>query len=377
MESYEIGVLIVDDSALMRNIIAKIVDNTPGLVVAGRAMNGQFALDKIPVCKPDVIVLDIEMPVMDGLEFLKERKKRGIDIPVIMLSSLTTENAAVTMQCIELGASDFLPKPNASSQDGNLGAVAARLAELLPSYGGRYAKQKGNKCIPLYRPPIEGTPVVPTPIFSFQEENSKTPSVITPIREPGKIDIIAIGISTGGPNALREVFKKIDPNIKQPILVVQHMPAGFTKEFANSLNSLCPLEVKEAQDGDIIKPGRILIAPGNFHIYVEKRSLANIVRLSDGPQRNGHRPSVDVLFESISAIYQNHALGVIMTGMGNDGAEQLAEMRKQGAHTIGQDERSCIVYGMPRVAWEKGGVQHQVSLQNMANTINSLAKEYS
>ena len=178
MESYEIGVLIVDDSALMRNIIAKIVDNTPGLVVAGRAMNGQFALDKIPVCKPDVIVLDIEMPVMDGLEFLKERKKRGIDIPVIMLSSLTTENAAVTMQCIELGASDFLPKPNASSQDGNLGAVAARLAELLPSYGGRYAKQKGNKCIPLYRPPIEGTPVAPTPIFSFQEENSKTPFTV-------------------------------------------------------------------------------------------------------------------------------------------------------------------------------------------------------
>lgn len=380
MESSEIGVLIVDDSALMRNIIAKIVDNTPGLVVAGRAMNGQFALDKIPVCKPDVIVLDIEMPVMDGLEFLKERKKRGIEIPVIMLSSLTTENAAVTMQCIDLGASDFLPKPNAASQDGNLGAVAARLAELLPSYGGRYARQKGNKCIPLYRPPIEGVQNIPTTVCPPLEELPKdTSSVtpITPVREPGKIDIIAIGISTGGPNALREVFKKIDPSIKQPILVVQHMPAGFTKEFANSLNSLCPLEVKEAQDGDIIKPGRILIAPGNYHMYVEKKSLANIVRLSDGEQRNGHRPSVDVLFESICDIYQNHALGVIMTGMGNDGAEQLAEMRKQGAHTIGQDERSCIVYGMPRVAWEKGGVQRQVALQDMASTINALSKEYS
>ncbi|MBR5867540.1 MAG: chemotaxis response regulator protein-glutamate methylesterase [Spirochaetaceae bacterium] len=378
MESQEIGVLIVDDSALMRNLISRIVENTPGLVVAGKAMNGQFALEKISICKPDVIVLDIEMPVMNGLEFLKERKKRGIDIPVIMLSSLTSEGAAVTMQCLELGASDFITKPNGSS-GGDLGAVAARLAELLPSYGRRY-KSKGNQCIPLHRPSS-----IPQKVSSIETSTdtaitslsaTKEPAVITPLREPGRIEVIAIGISTGGPNALREVFRDIDADLRQPILVVQHMPAGFTKEFANSLNNICPLEVKEAQDGDLLKPGRILIAPGNYHIYLEKKSLATVVRLSDAPQRNGHRPSADVLFESVAALYQNRALGVIMTGMGNDGSAMLAEMRRQGAHTLGQDEQSCIVYGMPKVAWKLGGVQKQVALHDMANAINTLARDY-
>ena len=195
---------------------------------------------------------------------------------------------------------------------------------------------------------------------------------ITPLREPGRIEIIALGISTGGPNALREVFAALSPNIKVPMLVVQHMPAGFTKEFAMSLDSICPLEVKEAQDGDLLKPGRILIAPGNHHIIVEKRSLANIVRVIDTEPRNGHRPSVDVLFESVAATYQNHALGIIMTGMGRDGAEELAEMRKQGARTLGQDKDSSIVYGMPKVAHELGGVQKQVALSDMASEINSI-----
>ncbi|MBO5137036.1 MAG: chemotaxis response regulator protein-glutamate methylesterase [Spirochaetaceae bacterium] len=390
MATQDIGVLIVDDSALMRNLISKIVEGIPGLVVAGRAMNGQFALDKIPVCKPDVIVLDIEMPVMDGLEFLRERKRRGIDIPVIMLSSLTTEGASVTMQCLELGASDFLTKPG-GPVGGDLSVVANRLAELLPSYGGQYAKMHGNKCVPMYQIPTDsaaaarqglaaayGESLENTPkVAPVTVENLKPPVTITPLREPGRIDIIAIGISTGGPNALREVFRNIDPNLKQPILVVQHMPAGFTEEFAHSLNNICPLEVKEAHDGDILKSGRILIAPGNNHIYVEKKSLATVVRLSDAPQRNGHRPSADVLFESVAALYQNHALGVIMTGMGNDGAAQLAEMRRQGAHTLGQDEQTCIVYGMPKVAWEMGGVQRKVSLQDMANAISKLARDFS
>lgn len=390
MESSEIGVLIVDDSALMRNLISKIIDNTPGLTVAGKAMNGQFALEKLATCSPDVIVLDIEMPVMNGLEFLRERKKRGIDIPVIMLSSLTTEGAAVTMQCLELGASDFLTKPGGSSS-GDLSAVAARLAELLPSYGGQYARIKKHKNIPVHREPEytavhSGSGVVKLELENHARQpyenvfttprQSKKPVVITPVRESGKIEVIAIGISTGGPNALREVFKNIDPELKQPVLVVQHMPAGFTEEFANSLDHICPLEVKEAHDGDLLKSGRILIAPGNYHIYVEQRSLAYVVRLSDAPPRNGHRPSADVLFESIAAVFQNRALGVIMTGMGNDGAAQLAEMRRQGARTIGQDEQSSIVYGMPKVAWELGGVQQQVALPDMARVISSLAREF-
>lgn len=389
MEVQDIRVLIVDDSALMRNLISRVVEQSPGLTVVGKAMNGQFALESIPVCKPDIIVLDIEMPVMNGLQFLEERKKARIDIPVVMLSSLTTEGASVTMRCLELGASDFLTKPGGPS-GGDLTTALARLPVLLQSYGGAYVRAKNtaviaNRTPSMYSRALDGLQstsgrigkskdVLNNVVFSSKPVKEKT--VITPLRDSGKIEIIAIGISTGGPNALREVFRDISPEVKQPILVVQHMPAGFTAEFANSLNSICPLEVKEAQDGDILKPGRILIAPGNYHIYVERKKLAVVVRLSDGPQRNGHRPSADVLFESVAAVYQNNALGVIMTGMGNDGAVQLAEMRRQGAWTLGQDEESSVVYGMPKVAWEIGGVQKQVSLHDMAKEISALALKY-
>lgn len=395
----KISVLIVDDSALMRNLVSRIVESAPNLSVAATAMNGQFALEKIPLCKPDIIVLDVEMPVMNGLQFLQERKNRGIDIPVIMLSSLTSNGAVITMQCLEMGACDFIQKPSgAISLD--IHKVAETLTEKIISYGGRYASKKrglsGNVLNTYMEPPEEAparTPA-PKPITdkpSVTEDKPhehmvplsfKTPSwtvatkekkEIVPLREPGALEIIAIGISTGGPNALREVFAKISGDIKQPIVVVQHMPAGFTAEFANSLDRICPLEVKEAQDGDLLKPGRILIAPGSHHIIVERKKLASIVRVIDTEPRNGHRPSVDVLFESVAQVYQNHALGIIMTGMGRDGAAQLAEMRKQGARTLGQDEKSSIVYGMPKVAWEMGGVQEQVSLADMADAINKIA----
>ena len=389
MEVQDIRVLIVDDSALMRNLISRVVEQSPGLTVVGKAMNGQFALESIPVCKPDIIVLDIEMPVMNGLQFLEERKKARIDIPVVMLSSLTTEGASVTMHCLELGASDFLTKPGGPS-GGDLTTALARLPALLQSYGGAYVRAKNtaviaNRTPSMYSRALDGLQSTSGRIEKskdvlsnvvFPSKPVKEKAVITPLRDSGKIEIIAIGISTGGPNALREVFRDISPEVKQPILVVQHMPAGFTAEFANRLNSICPLEVKEAQDGDILKPGRILIAPGNYHIYVERKKLAVVVRLSDGPQRNGHRPSADVLFESVAAVYQNNALGVIMTGMGNDGAVQLAEMRRQGAWTLGQDEESSVVYGMPKVAWEMGGVQKQVSLHDMAKEISALALKY-
>jgi two-component system chemotaxis response regulator CheB len=387
----------------MRNLISKIIEATPGLCVAGKAMNGSFALEKIPLIKPDVICLDIEMPVMNGIEFLKERKRLGIDIPVIILSSIAKEGAAVTMQCLELGASDFVTKPSGSISN-DINKVAERLSELLLSFGGNYARHHNRTSVSsdeieavvrTYRKNDTSSPVVSRTEIRSQENKPQVPKTdfskpsffaaysgfktketyppVVPLREPGKIDVIVIGISTGGPNALREVFAKISPEIQQPIIVVQHMPAGFTAEFARSLDNICPLEVKEASDGDILKSGRILIAPGNFHVYIEKKSLAYIVRLSDGPQRNGHRPSADVLFESTAALFQNHALGVIMTGMGRDGAAQLAEMRRQGAWTLGQDEESSIVYGMPKVAFEMGAVQKQVSLANMADEISMLA----
>ncbi|MBQ7904786.1 MAG: chemotaxis response regulator protein-glutamate methylesterase [Spirochaetaceae bacterium] len=398
----EVNVLVVDDSAFMRNLISKIIESTPGLCVIGKAINGKFALEKIPLIKPDIIVLDIEMPEMNGIEFLKQRKIQNIDIPVIVLSSVAQEGASVTMQCLSLGASDFITKPSSGSND--LNEVAKNLSDVLLSYGGQYKKSKvAHQKLSLEKKSSisktltgknnDSTSVIAekrtlnesssneknsekSPFSWFSRQEKKEIKEIRAYREPGKIEVIAIGISTGGPNALREVFAKIDANITQPILVVQHMPAGFTTEFANSLNIICPLEVKEAKDGDLLKSGRILIAPGNMHMYVEKRSLATVVRLSDAPLCNGHRPSVDVLFESVAKCFQNRALGVIMTGMGKDGALQLAEMRREGAWTLGQDEESSIVYGMPKVAYEYGAVQKQVPLSEMADAISKLAREH-
>jgi two-component system chemotaxis response regulator CheB len=194
------------------------------------------------------------------------------------------------------------------------------------------------------------------------------------LRKPGSTQIIAIGISTGGPDALRVVFSQLDADLKVPILVVQHMPPGFTKEFAKSLDRICPLEVKEAEDGDAVQPGRILIAQGNKHMEVEKKSFSAVVRLSDSPLVSGHRPSADVLFASVAMAYQNNTLGVIMTGMGRDGAQHLGTIYKEGGMTLGQDETSAVVYGMPRVAYEMGHVMEQVSLQKMARRMCDIAK---
>jgi two-component system chemotaxis response regulator CheB len=370
----EISVLIVDDSALMRNLISRMVEATPGLTVADKAMNGLFALQKIPRCNPDAIVLDLEMPEMNGIEFLKERKKQGITIPVVILSSIARRGAEITMEALALGASDFIMKPSGSVSE-DIATVKDTLTSLLLAYGGQYRRSQGKKVLlpseyakkpeavaalesVLHKPAVPAGPAKPP----------------TPIRKPGNTEIIAIGISTGGPDALRVVFANLDADLKQPILVVQHMPAGFTLEFAKSLDRLCPLEVKEAEEGDLIRPGRVLIAPGNKHIEVERKSLASIIHLSDAPPVNGHRPSADVLFASVAMAYTNHVLGVIMTGMGRDGAQQLGTIYKEGGMTLGQDEGTAVVYGMPRVAYELGHVMEQVPLDKMASRICAVAK---
>ena len=393
----DISVMICDDSALMRNLIGRIVDETTGMTVCGKAENGQDLIEKLKTIKPDVILLDIEMPVMTGLQFLRKRQELHLDVPVVILSSVATEGAAVTIECLELGASDFITKPG-SSVTLKIGDVTNEIIEYIASYGGAYAimhgkkipepeffthqiklkeaerfviKKKGEETAKAVS--ITKADVVPSTWF---QPKVKEPVVIKPEREGGKIEIIAIGISTGGPNALRDVFKAIDPNIKQPILVVQHMPAGFTAEFANSLNNICPLDVTEAKDGEPILGGHVYIAPGSYHMFVERKPLGNFIKLSQDEPRNGHRPSCDVLFESVANIYKNHALGGIMTGMGRDGAAQITEMRKKGAWTLGQNKDSSIVYGMPKVAFEMGGVQKQVALADMANEISTLAKEH-
>nr|AXS01212.1 hypothetical protein [uncultured bacterium] len=374
----EISVLIVDDSALMRNLIGRMIEDTPGLVVAEKAMNGIFALQKIPRVNPDIICLDLEMPEMNGIEFLKKRKEQGIDIPVVILSSIAARGAQVTMEALSLGASDFVQKPSGSVSE-DIHVVKDTLVGMLLGYGGAYRKSKGKKVLT----PSEYQPKTPSGKTSdiavhFQLSSAPPAGPAQPpaqVRKPGKTEIIAIGISTGGPDALRVVFSQLDADLKVPIVVVQHMPAGFTNEFAKSLDRICPLDVKEAEDGDAIQPGRVLIAQGNKHLEVEKKGMsAAVARLSDSPQVSGHRPSADVLFASVAMAYSNHVLGVIMTGMGRDGAQHLGTIYKEGGMTLGQDEKSAVVYGMPRVAYELGHVMEQVSLNNMAKRICEVAK---
>jgi len=373
----EISVLIVDDSALMRNLIGRMVEDTPGLVVSEKAMNGIFALQKIPRANPDVICLDLEMPEMNGIEFLKERKKRGIDIPVVILSSVAEKGAAITMEALSLGASDFVQKPSGAISE-DIHVVKETLITKLLGYGGAYRKQHGKKVLmpSEYQPKTPADKVSDIAVhFKLAAAAPVTPSQ-TPsrVRQPAVTEIIAIGISTGGPDALRVVFSKLDADLKVPIVVVQHMPAGFTNEFAKSLDRICPLNVKEAEDGDSIISGRILIAQGNKHLELEKKVGGVVARLSDSPLVSGHRPSADVLFASVAMTYSNHVLGVIMTGMGRDGAQQLGTIYREGGITLGQDEQSAVVYGMPRVAYELGHVMEQVSLENMGRRICEVAK---
>jgi two-component system chemotaxis response regulator CheB len=378
--SDEISVLVVDDSALMRNLIGKMIDATPGLTVADKAMNGNFALQKIPRVEPDIICLDLEMPEMNGIEFLRERKKRGIDIPVIILSSIAEKGATITMEALSLGANDFIQKPSGSISE-DIHTVADHLTSLLIAYGGKYRRAKGKKVLAPEEYTKKPEPdLAKKPLFSTTFGLFGGPEKIEPatppqqLRRPGKTEVIAIGISTGGPDALRVVFSNLDSDLTQPILVVQHMPPGFTMEFAKSLDRICPLNVKEAEEGDILTPGWVYIAQGNKHLEVERKGGSALTHLSDTPLVSGHRPSADVLFASVAMAYTNHVLGVIMTGMGRDGAQQLGTVYKEGGMTLGQDEKSAVVYGMPRVAYELGHVMEQVPLDKMARRICDVAK---
>ena len=354
----DISVMICDDSALMRNLIGRIVDEAEGLVLAGKAMNGKFLLEKIPRIKPDIILLDLEMPEMNGIQFLKERKRLNIDIPVVILSSIAVKGARITMEALSLGASDFILKPSGSISE-DIHVVRDRIVATLLAYG----KKSGSS----------GRTSLPQ--TAIQDKEKILVTSVIPREKGGNIEIVAVGISTGGPNALRHVLVDLDPDFPVPIVIVQHMPAGFTTEFAKSLDRICPLDVKEVTDGDVLSPGTVFIAPGNFHIEVVKKKLAALIRTSSADLMNGHRPSADVLFASVAKHYGGNSLAVIMTGMGRDGATEIGTIFTKGGITVGQDQESSIVYGMPKVAAERGFIDHVVSLDDMAATLNRLVRE--
>lgn len=351
----KIRVLVVDDSALMRKMIPQILSSDPGIEVVGTAMDGLFALKKMKDLRPDVVTLDVSMPRMDGIETLRHIVE-DFGTPAIIVSSLAQRDTELTFQALEIGAFDFVTKP----QD----AISVHITEIGEELT---AKVKAAHENPLARLRLVHARRDPHP-EKKQARHSGPTSVSR---------LLAIGISTGGPNALSYLLPQIPKDFPAGILIVQHMPAGFTEMFASRLNTTCEIEVKEAKDGDLVLPGRALIAPGNRHLKIKRMALGTIAVLSDAPPVSGHRPSADVLFRSVAAEYGRCVTALIMTGMGSDGAEGIGDIKARGGMTVAQDEESCIVFGMPKVAIEKDHIEKIVSLRNMGDFIldHFLSKE--
>jgi two-component system chemotaxis response regulator CheB len=337
-------VLVVDDSALMRKLIPQMLAVDESIDVIGTAMDGTFCLKKIEELKPHVVTLDLEMPGMNGIDTLKEIMRRQ-PVPVIVFSSHSTEGASVTMKALGLGAFDFVTKPK---------DAAAHMAETAREL---IAKVKAASECKLKPRMLSGIPPKPEKLPASSGAPNK---------------VVAIGVSTGGPQALELVLSQLPADFPGAITVVQHMPEGFTDMFARRLDEVCPLRVKEAQSGDVLQPGRVLICPGSRHMKVKRLPLGDVVVLGDDPRVNGHRPSADVLLRSVAEEFETHAVGVLMTGMGDDGAEGLGAIKKQGGMTIAQSEESCVVYGMPKAAIERGYAIRVVGLDGMGAALQTI-----
>ncbi|MGQ9629516.1 MAG: protein-glutamate methylesterase/protein-glutamine glutaminase [bacterium] len=341
----KVKVLVVDDTALMRKMLSEMLSEDPEIEVVGTAYNGMEALREIERLGPDVVTLDISMPGMDGLEALKVIRLR-YRIPVIMVSALTREGADSTIRALELGAFDFITKPEGARPKLEIVRIRRELQEKVRAAVGL--------------PPREDYYEIP----KMEEVPPKKTNL-----EKGGYEIVAIGTSTGGPNALSDMLPLFPGDFPAGIVIVQHMPPTFTRSFAERLNSICQIEVKEAQEGDIVRGGRALIAPGDYHIVVKRERLATVVHLDQSPPVSGHRPSVDVLMRSVAREFGCGAIGVIMTGMGRDGAEGIGIVRRSGGYTIAQSEETCVVYGMPRVAVESGGIDRILPLLEIPREI--------
>jgi len=350
LNNRKIKVLIVDDSAVARNILVQGLRQYPFIEVLGTAPDPYVAKDKIIALNPDVLTLDVEMPRMDGLTFLKKIMDYR-PMPVIMVSSLTRRGCELTLNCLEAGAFDFITKPEIDVADG-IERMISNLAEKIKfAAKTRIAKRDLSYS--------KMTQVKPVPSFAMIETTNK---------------IIAIGASTGGTEAIKCVLERM-PADSPGILITQHMPEKFTTSFAERLNNLCHIEVREAKHGDSIIPGLALLSPGNYHMALKRSGARYFVETHQDPPVNGHRPSVDVMFESVAKYAGSNALGVIMTGMGGDGAKGLLTMRENGARTIAQDEESSVVFGMPKEAIKLGAAESITSLSLIADEIFKLLRK--
>lgn len=356
-----IRVLVVDDSAFMRKTLSAMLERDPRLRVVGTARNGMEAIEKAAALKPDVVTMDIEMPGMNGLEALG-RIMATARLPVVMVSSLTEDGAKATLDALELGAVDYVFKP--------LSAIVSQRLDIQPELVAKViaaATAKGK-----VKRAGRGTGFGVTPLASSAPRSatvgSRLPAGADTATRGGKV--VAIGCSTGGPQALTEILSGLPEDFPAAVVIVQHMPKFFTKPFAERMNQLCRLEVREASDGDLVQPGVVLIAPGGRQLRVARRSALDVhVSLSRDSEGLLHAPSVDVTMQSVASVYGERGIGVILTGMGHDGLEGMRAIKGAKGRTLAQDEASCVVYGMPKAVIEAGCADKVVSLSHMAGEL--------
>jgi len=345
-KNQKLRVLVVDDSALMRKLIPQALQRDPNIEIVGTAMDGSIGLRKIEELRPHVVTLDLDMPRMDGIEMLRQVTRRH-RVPVIVVSAHTQQGAHLTLKALALGAFDFVTKP-ADAASGRLDLIAAELAIKI-----KVAAASG----------------APKMIITVPTPKRKEPRVSHQSQWPSRV--CAIGVSTGGPNALQYLFSQLPYDFPGCLLVVQHMPEGFTEMFAKRLDESSAIEVKEAQSGDLLLAGRALICPGNRHMKVRRMQHGDIAVLVDQPRVNGHRPSVDVLFQSVAQEFGSRSMSVIMTGMGDDGAIGMGAVQAAGGVTIAQSPDTCVVDSMPRAAISRNFVSRVVSLSGLASLLQS------
>ena len=340
----KIKVLIVDDSALIRSVMKEIINSQPDMEVVGQAPDPIVARDLIKQTNPDVLTLDVEMPRMDGLDFL-EKLMRLRPMPVVMVSSLTERGSEITMRALELGAVDFVTKPKLSIQSGMLEYTETITDKIRVAANARIRQRR---------------------VVAGEPGNGVLPPLRNPLTSSEKL--IILGASTGGTEAIKEFLMQM-PSDCPGILITQHMPEGFTRSFARRLDGLCRISVCEAEGGERVLPGHAYIAPGHSHLLLVRSGANYMTQLDQGPPVNRHRPSVDVLFESAAQAAGKNAVGVILTGMGKDGAAGMLTMKNAGAHNFAQDEASCVVFGMPREAIALGGAHEVGALQALPGMV--------
>lgn len=383
-----IKILIVDDSVLARRLISSALEEEPALEVVGTAVNGVNAIKKVELLKPDLVIMDVEMPEMDGVEALKVIKQRHPNVAVIMFTSLSRASSEKTLEALEAGAEDYVAKPTGANGVEEVKMLTR--SSLVPKIMALRGNLRGSKAEPSSKVDAPA-PSSPPPPASSSRLISPTPSVRKPEKAETKpvkpsrqtspptrlttnklrapVKILVIGVSTGGPNALAKLIPTIPASIPVPVLIVQHMPAAFTTTLARRLDGASDLSVKEARAGEVVTPGVVRIAPGGFHMIVEKKGGGVVLNLNEDPPEQGCRPAVDVLFRSAAEVYGKHTLAVILTGMGKDGLNGSETIIDQGGSLFAQDEASSVVWGMPGAVTRAGLVDKVIPLERIGYEI--------